>query len=73
MALSNKRKKPKGVKIIDAEIQSRYDKIHGADGLCCALIEIFNAMAELRMKVEYGDYLAYTCTALKAEEMNDMI
>ena len=30
-------------------------------------------MAELRLKAEYGDYLAYTCTALKGEGMNDMI
>ena len=30
-------------------------------------------MAELRLKAEYGDYLAYTCTALKGEGMNDLI
>ena len=36
-------------------------------------MELFNAMAELRMKVEYGDYLSHTCSALKAENMCDLI
>lgn len=29
-------------------------------------------MTELRMKAEYGDYLAYTCAALKTESMSDV-
>ena len=53
-------------------MQSRYDKVHGDDGLCHALVELFNAMAEIRMKAEYGDDLAYTCAALKTESMNDL-
>ena len=53
------------VEILDTEIQSRYDRVHDADGLCSALVEFFNMMVEVRLKVEYGDYLAYTCTALK--------
>ena len=68
-----RRKMAKEVEILDDEVQSRYDKIHGEDGLCFALVELFNVMAELRLKAEYGDYLAYTCTALKGEGMNDMI
>ena len=63
----------KEVEILDAEMQSRYDKIHGDGGLCFALVDMFNVMAEVRLKAEYGDYLAYTCTALKGEGMNDMI
>ena len=63
----------KEVKILDEEMQSRYEQIHGKDGLCFALVEIFNVMAELRLKAEYGDYLAYSCTALKGEGMNDLI
>lgn len=54
-------------------MQSRYEKIHGHDGLCTGLLELFNAMAELRLKAEYGDYLAYACTSLKGNNMNDMI
>ena len=68
-----KKRMVKEVEILDDEMQSRYDKIHGDQGLCGTLVELFNAMAELRMKAEYGDYLAYTCTALKEEGMNDLI
>ena len=53
------------------EIPSRYDKIHGDQGLCCVL-EQFNAMAEIRMKAEYRDYLVYTCSASRTENMNDL-
>ena len=63
----------KEVEILDDEMSSRYEIIHGNNGLCHNLIELFNAMAELRMMAEYGDYLAYTCSALKTETMNDMI
>ena len=63
----------KELEILDAEIQSRYDKIHGTNGLCVALVDIIDVMAKLRLKGEYGDYLAYTCTALKGEGMNDLI
>ena len=58
---------------IDNELQSRYEKTHGHDGLCTVLLELFNAMAELRLKAEYGDYLDYACTSLKGNNMNDII
>ena len=61
------------VEVLDNEMQSRYDKIHGSDGLCAIVMELFNAMAELRLKVEYSDYLAHTCSALRAENMGDMV
>ena len=63
----------KEIEILDDEMQSRYDKLHGQEGLCCALVELVNAMGEIRMKAEYGDYLAYTCSALKGEGMDDML
>ena len=68
-----RKKLAKEVEILDEEMQSRYDKIHGEDGLCFALVDMFNVMAELRLKVEYGDYLAYSCINLKGEAMSDMI
>lgn len=68
-----RRKMEQEIEILDAEMQSRFDKIHGDDGLCFALVELFNVMAELRLKVEYGDYLAYTCMALKGEGMSDLV
>ena len=72
-SLFRRKKIVKEVEILDGEIQSRYNKIHRDNGLCFALVEIFNVMAELRLKAEYGDYLAYTCSALKGEGMKDMI
>ena len=68
-----KKKLTQEVEILDNEMQSRYDKIHGSDGLCTTLVELFNAMAELRMMAEYGDYLAHVCSALKANNMSDMV
>lgn len=55
-----RRKMTKEVEILDDEMNSRYEKIHGRNGLCHNLIELFNAMAEIRMMVEYGNYLAHT-------------
>ena len=68
-----RKKMAKEIEILDDEIRSRWEKIHGANGLCFALVEMFNVMAELRLKAEYGGYLAYTCIALKGEGMNDII
>ena len=67
-----RKKMAKEIDILDGEMHSRYDKLHGEEGLCCALVELFNAMAELRMKAEYGDYLAYACVNLKIERMSDL-
>ena len=58
-----RKKMKEEVEILDGEMQSRYDKIHEDDGLCHTLVALFDAMAEIRMKAEYGDYLAYTCAA----------
>ncbi|KAL6713721.1 hypothetical protein ACLMJK_008213 [Lecanora helva] len=62
----------KEVQILDDEMHSRYEKTRGKDGLCSALVELFNAMVELRLQAEYGDYLACTCTALKEDRMKDL-
>lgn len=58
--------------ILDRELQSRWDKLHGEGGIVDALVETFNAMAEIRMKVQYGDYLNYACKEPKAEGMATM-
>ena len=68
-----RKKMTKEVEILDGEMQSRYDKIHGHDGLCHVLVELFDAMVEIRMKADYGDYLAYTCAALESESMSGLI
>ena len=72
LILGKKKKTMREIEHRDGEVQSRWEKIHGPDGLCSALVEVFNAMAEIRMKAEYGDYLAYTCSAWKDDTMNDM-
>ena len=68
----HKRKMAKKVEILDGEISSRCEEIQVTNGLCNSLVELFNAMAELRMMVEYGDYLAYPCTAFKGDNISDM-
>ena len=74
-----KKKIAKEVEILDGEISSRCEKILSTNGLCDTLVEVFDAMVELRMREDYGDYLAdyhtstaalkgdNTCTALKGE------
>ena len=61
------------VEVLYGDMNSRYEKIHGPNGLCVVVVDVSNAMAELRLKAEYGDYLAYTCSALKGDNFNDMI
>ena len=68
-----RKKIEKKMKVLDDEMSSRYEKIHGHEGLCYTLVEQFNTMAESRMMAEYGDYLVYTCTTLKGDAMNDMV
>ena len=46
------KKMAKEIQVPDDEMQSRYDKLHGDEGLCCALVELFDAMGEIRMKAE---------------------
>ncbi|KAM0804870.1 hypothetical protein BDR22DRAFT_918691 [Usnea florida] len=64
--------KPGALPSEHGEMHSRYDKLHGEDSLCCAIVELFKAIAKIRMKAEYGDYLAYACANLKIERMNDL-
>ena len=67
-----RKKIQKRVEISDDEVSSKYEKIHGHEGICYTLVEQFDAMAELRMMAEYGEYLAYTCTTLNGDAMNDL-
>ena len=49
------------VQIIDNMVQSRHQLLHGQRGLCRMLVNEFNALSELRIRVEYSDYLAMAC------------
>lgn len=57
---------------LNAGVCSRYDNILGPDGLLEALVTNFNAMAELRLNAEYGDYLASACAKFKRSDMEDI-
>ena len=60
-----RKKIEKEVEILDDEMSSRYEEIHGHEGLGYTLVEQFNAMAELRMMAEYRDYLVLALTSLR--------
>lgn len=44
---------------------SRWEEVHGENGLCQTIVEYIQAVIELRFRLEYGDYLAVSCGALK--------
>jgi hypothetical protein len=69
---SSRKKMEKEMGILDGEMQSRWNRLHSEGGAVDVLVDTFNAMAELRMKVQYGDYLGYACKALKTEDMATM-
>lgn len=50
-------KMTKEVEVLDNEMQSRYDKVHGDEGICHILVELFNAVAEIRMNGDYDRLL----------------
>ena len=58
--------------ILDGMMQSRYDMIHAPGGLLDILVKEFNAMAEIRLTLEYGDYLSLACRKLKDKRMDEM-
>ncbi|KAI4155855.1 MAG: hypothetical protein L6R39_001170 [Caloplaca ligustica] len=61
------------ISIDESMLESVHEKIHGQEGLCQKLVESVEAMAEVRMSAEYGDYLSWACKELKAENMGAMI
>lgn len=53
-------------------VKSRWDEVHGVNGLASVLVDQCRALAELRLYNEYGDYLAQSLEFLKAvPEMQD--
>ena len=53
------------IRIDSGMLLSRFEETHGEGGLCDTLINSTKAMLELRLKIEYGDYLAVNCATLK--------
>lgn len=58
--------------VLDDVMQSRYDMIHARGGLLDILVKEFNAMAEIHLTLEYGDYLSLACRKLKDKSMDEM-
>ena len=54
----------KELQIDDGMLRSRWEIAHGPDGLVATLIKSIQAMQEVRMLTEYGDYLAVACAGL---------
>ena len=53
------------LRIDEDMLDSRFHEVHGPDGLCDTLMENAALMIEIRLKVEYGDYLAVSLAKLK--------
>ncbi|KAI9788510.1 MAG: hypothetical protein M1816_006850 [Peltula sp. TS41687] len=49
----------------DGMLQSRYDEVHGPNGLCDALVKSIARYMERRLRIAYGDYLARGLSKLK--------
>ncbi len=56
------------IKLNEETINSRWDEVHGQDGLCAVLTESIGAMMELRLYTDYGDYLAINLKRLSKRD-----
>lgn len=51
-------------------IRFRYEEVHSPNGLCNALITSMAMLMEIRLMVDYGDYLAESLRQLKTSKLN---
>lgn len=54
------------VRVSSNFLSSRYDKVHGPKELIAALLNSLEAMTELRLLLQYGDYFALSLEDLKS-------
>lgn len=54
-------------------LRSRFEETHGPGGLCDTLVNATNAMLEIRLKIEYGDYFAIHCAKLKEDKFQGFL
>lgn len=52
---------------------SRWDTVHGIEGLCATLCQSIYAITEMRLKIEYGDNLAESLKELKKDQFDEAI
>ena len=50
-------------------LHSYWEKIHGANGTMTALVDATHAFREMRLDIEYGDYLAINCERYRRSDM----
>ncbi len=63
----------KNIEALDAALESRWTNEQGPNGLVQVVIDSINAMMELRMWLEYGDYLALHCEQINQGDMRDLL
>ena len=56
-----------------ADCEVKRERIHGPQGTCDALVEAVHAFRDIRLDLEYGDYLAIACRKYRTNEMSDMM
>jgi len=56
----------------DGKLRSRYDEVHGLNGLCAKIQLSAATMLEIRLYSQYGDYLALSLKRLKEEHFKTM-
>ena len=66
-----RRKLTDSIKIDVDMFASHWDSVHGIGGLCEILCECMNAVMEMRMEIEYGDYLAESLKQLKKDNFDE--
>ena len=60
------------IRVLDGALGSRYELLHGEPGISQALMDTFHMLAEVRIKIEYGDYFAVNTTKLKNYTIDDL-
>jgi hypothetical protein len=60
------------IKIDEGELWSRWEEVHGSDGIIVVFRNSTAAMMEMRLAIEYGDVLGEACKQLKSSHMNNL-
>ena len=58
---------------LDAALESRWRHEQGPEGLIQLVTDAIDSMIEIRMVMEYGDYLALQCEALNQGDMRRLL
>ncbi|KAI4169567.1 MAG: hypothetical protein LQ343_005587 [Gyalolechia ehrenbergii] len=70
---SKRQKVLEAINIDESILESVYEKTQAPGGLIEMLVRSIDAMIEVRISCEYGDFVSYGCKELKTNDMRDMI